>query len=45
MTIVILVEGEESQTVGVVEVALPAGENEEHDGAGDEHQAHEDLKC
>jgi hypothetical protein len=44
MAIRFLVEGEKSQAIGVIEVALPAGEDEEHDGAGHQDEAHEDLK-
>jgi hypothetical protein len=41
---VILVEGQKGEAVGVIEIALPAGEGEEQDRAGDQGQAHEHLQ-
>ena len=40
----VLLQRQEGEAVGVVEVALPAREREEEERAADEHQAHEDLQ-
>jgi hypothetical protein len=44
MTGGVLLEGEEGEPVGVIEVALPAREEEEQERADHEQQAHEDLE-